>query len=81
MSVDKKKDIVRRFIEEVVNKGNMAVADELIARDYIEHGAPSGLPPGIEGFKRFLSMVATAFPDIQVTIDDMICEGDKVVAV
>jgi len=73
------KAIVRRFFEEVVNKGNMAVADELIAQDYLEHGSPAGQPAGIEGFKQFIALVATAFPDLQVTIEDMISEENKVV--
>ena len=74
------KAIVRRFFEEAVNKGNMTVVDELIAQNYIEHKGPVGPPSGIEGFKQFIAMVATAFPDLQVTIEDLIAEGDKVVA-
>ena len=74
------KTIVRRFFEEAINQGNMTVVDELIARNYIEHEGPVGQPSGIEGFKQFLAMVATAFPDLQVSIEDLIAEGDKVVA-
>lgn len=74
------KAIVRRFYEEVVNNGNMTVAGELMAQDYIEHGSPAGQPSGIVGFQQFVAMVATAFPDLQVTVEDLIAEGDKVVA-
>ena len=74
------KAIVRRFFDEAVNKGNMTVVDDLIAQNYIEHEGPVGQPSGIEGFKQFIAKVATAFPDLQVTIEDLIAEGDKVVA-
>lgn len=74
------KTIVRRFFEEAVNKGNLTVVDELIAQNYLEHEGPVGQPPGLEGFKQFVSMITTAFPDLQVTIEDLIAEGDKVVA-
>lgn len=74
------KAIVRRFFEEALNKGDMSVVEELIDQNYIEHGGPVGQPSGIEGFKQFIAMVATAFPDFQVSIEDLIAEGDKVVA-
>lgn len=74
------KAIVRRFFEDAVNNRNMAAVDELIAPNYVEHEGPIGQPPGIDGFKQFIGMVATAFPDVQVTIEDLIAEADKVVA-
>lgn len=74
------KTIVRRFYEEVVNEGNMTLAGELIARDFTEHGGPPGQPTGMAGFRQFVTMVTTAFPDLHVTIEDMIAEGDKVAA-
>lgn len=72
------KTVVARFYHEVVNGGNLALADELMAHDFIEHGNPAG--SGIEGFKQFVSGLAAAFPDLRITIEDMIAEGDKVVA-
>ncbi|MDQ3397300.1 MAG: ester cyclase [Deinococcota bacterium] len=44
----------------------------------LEHASPASY--GLEGFKQFVAMLATAFPDLQVTLEDMIAEGDKVVA-
>ncbi len=80
MSAEENKAIVRRFYEEVVNKSNLRLAEELIASNYIEHSAPPGLAPGLEGFKQFLTMIGTAFPDIHVTVEDLIAERDRVAA-
>lgn len=58
----------------------MTPVDESIDQNYIEHGGPVGQPPGIDGFEQFIAMVATAFQDLQVSIEDLIAEEDKVVA-
>ena len=68
-----------RFYEEILNKGDLAVADEIYAADYVVHGAPPGTPPGPEAVKQSVTRIRTAFPDFHITIDDMIAEGDKVV--
>jgi steroid delta-isomerase-like uncharacterized protein len=73
------KAICRQLIEEVVNRGNLAVVDSLVASSYVYHG-PGGLEMrGPEGFKQLVTMYRTAFPDLKMTIDDAIAEGDKVV--
>lgn len=72
------KAIVQRFYHEVVNQGNLALADELMASDFVEHGNPAG--SGIEGFRKFVAGLGAAFPDLQITIEELIAEGDKVVA-
>jgi steroid delta-isomerase-like uncharacterized protein len=69
----------RRFLEEVVNRGNVAVIDELSSPNFVDHTAPPGVPAGNEGFKVFITMFRAAFPDLRYTIDDEIAEGDKVV--
>ena len=69
----------RRFLEEVVNRGNVAVIDELSSPSFVDHTAPPGVPAGNEGFKAFITMFRAAFPDLRYTIDDEIAEGDKVV--
>ena len=74
------KAVVRRFIEEIVNRGNLALADTLIAANYVYHG-PGGLEfRGPEGLKQLVTVYRTAFPDLRMTIDDLIAEDDKVVA-
>ena len=76
---EQNKTLVRRLTEEVWNRGNFAVADELVASDYIGHSptAPGGTH-GIEGYKSFFIALRNAFPDIRVSIEDEIAEGDKV---
>lgn len=78
MSTQENKTIARRFYDEVLNKGNMSVADEILALDYLDHGAPPEFPRGPEGFKQLYTMVSSVFPDVRVTVEDMIAEGDEV---
>ena len=80
MSTEQNKASMRRFMEEVFNRGNVSLVDELIAPDFVEHEElPPGMPPGREAVKAFFTMFRSAFPDLKVTVDDMIAEGDKVV--
>jgi steroid delta-isomerase-like uncharacterized protein len=72
------KAIVRRFYQEIVNGGNMALVEELIAPGFVEHNNPAG--SGLEGFKQFVAGLSSAFPDLQITIEDLFAEGDKVAA-
>ena len=81
MSLEENKTIVRRMYEEILNEGNLALADEIIAPDAVSHdpAAPAGSLPGPEGLKRVVRMLQSAFPDQHTTIEEMIAEGDKVV--
>ncbi|HMD84569.1 MAG TPA: ester cyclase [Terriglobia bacterium] len=76
---EENKAIYRRLIEEVWNRGNLAVADELLAPDATAPSAPQ-LPLGPEGLKAVVRIFRTAFPDFYMTIEDIIAEGDKVAA-
>ena len=78
MSTEQNKAVVRRFIEEALNKQNFAAVDELFAPDYVNHMIPGGR----EGFKQFLPMLPSAFPDLKMhnSIEHLIAEGDYVVA-
>ena len=73
------KTLVRRFYEEVFNKGNLAAIDEICSPNVVDHSLPPGLPAGIAGVKQLVGMYRAAFPDLALTIEDMIAEGDKVV--
>jgi steroid delta-isomerase-like uncharacterized protein len=77
---EQNKMLVRRGIEELWNRGNFAVLDELVASDFVVHAStPAAEIHGREGAKQFLSMLHAAFPDIHFTIEDQIAEGDRVV--
>ena len=77
---EENKAIVRHFYEEV-NKGNLAIMDELIAPDFVLHHplSPEAVR-GPEGFKQLVTGLRTAFPDLSITAEDLIAEGDKVAA-
>jgi predicted ester cyclase len=55
-------------------------ADEFIAPNRVDHAAPPGMPVGLAGAKQLLGMYLTAFPDFHLMVEDMIAEGDRVVA-
>lgn len=71
--------IARRIIEEVIDTGDLALADQLVAVDYREGSAFPGLSPGREGLKQWIRMARAAFPDWRHTIEDIIAEEDRVV--
>ena len=63
------KTISRRFYEEVFSQGNLAVADELLAANCVDHNPPGpGFRPGREGVKQVITMFRSAFPDLQFKI-------------
>lgn len=71
---------VRRIWEEVWNKGELDVVDEVLAEDYVGHiPAMPGPICGTEGFKQLITAYRTAYPDVHVTVDDVIEAGDRVV--
>jgi steroid delta-isomerase-like uncharacterized protein len=77
------KALIRRWFEEVWNKGRAEAIDELFASDAIAHGLTgAGDAPlrGPDNFKPFFRMFKEAFPDIEVVVEDIIAEGDMVAA-
>jgi steroid delta-isomerase-like uncharacterized protein len=79
MSTEDNKTLMGRFIEEVFNQKNLAAIDEFIAPNHVDHTLPPFLPTTPEGTKRAIGIFLTAFPDVHLTVEDMIAEGDKVV--
>ena len=79
MSIEKNKTTMRRIIIELVNQGNLALAEELIAPDYVYRSPGSPEHHGPDGMRDLVSSYRTAFPDLQIEIQEMIAEGDKVV--
>jgi predicted ester cyclase len=78
MSSQELKDLATRFVEQVINNGDLDRAEEYFTTDYLDHASPPGLPPGTAGLKAFLGMFRAAFPDVHYTLEDAIAEGDKV---
>ncbi len=86
MSTEDNKALVRRFFEEVYNKGNVAAVEELLAPNIILHfDSPSDVPVpaelqlSLEEIKQFVSQWRTTFPDFHYTVELQVAEGDLVV--
>jgi len=78
---DQNKVAARRMIEEVWNQANLGLIDELVSPNATFHDAnvPGGTFSGPEGMKQFVQIYRGAFPDVRMTINDQIAEGDQVV--
>src|SRR5713101_3640373 len=73
------KNVVRRLFEEVWNKGNLSVADVLFAQNYSHHDSSTPeFGRGPESEKKRVTLYRTAFPDVRLTIEDIIAEGETV---
>lgn len=68
---------VRRVIEEIYNRGDLDVVDDVAASDLVIHTASEDIR-GHDGVKRYVAALRTAFPDLHLTIEDQIAEGDMV---
>jgi predicted ester cyclase len=77
MSTEQNKAVVRRFITETLDGGNVDVIDELFAPNYVNH-AMGGMD--VAGFKATLAAMASAIPGREFKIADLVAEGDAVVA-
>lgn len=76
MSAEGNKLIIRH-LNEGLNNGDLSVVDELVAENYVLH-TTAGPDIGLEGFKQYLVTVRSIYPDLRITIDDMIAQEDKV---
>jgi predicted ester cyclase len=75
MSLEDNKNVVRRFITEILVKGDASVIDQLLAPNYVNKLTGQS----IDNFKQFIGMSHSAIPDIKYTIESMVAEGDQVV--
>ncbi len=76
---EENKAIVERVSEQAVGGGDTSVMDEFVADDFVDHSALPGTPPGREGAKAFVRVFHAGFPDLSLTNEDIVGEGDKVV--
>jgi predicted ester cyclase len=81
MSIAEMKTFIRNHFDQFVNRKNLDVADVNFASDFVDHGTdvPPGTPPGPTGAKQYVANALKRFPDMKVTIEDIIAEDDKVV--
>lgn len=79
MSTEANKALLRRYIQDVCNQGNLAALDDYLAADYQRHVSPTAPPLTLDGQKQRLAGFQSAFPDIALTLEGVIAEGDRVV--
>ena len=77
MSNEQNVRVSRRLIEEGFSKGDMTTLDKLFAANFKDH--QNGMaPPNIEGVKGAITDLRAAFPDLELTIEEIVSVGDKV---
>ena len=69
---------IRRVIEEVYNRGDLALVDEVAASELVIHAGSQDIR-GREGAKQYVAALRAGFPDLRFTIEDQVAEGDMVV--
>jgi predicted ester cyclase len=74
------KRVARRVLEELFEKGNLGEADKLIHPEFVNHEAPPDNPQGVEGIKETITWLRGLWGPMRADVEDMICEGDRVVA-
>lgn len=72
------KALVLRLIDEAQSNGRLDVVDELLADDFVDHTPLPGVPPTRDGVKMLFGYLRSAFPDLQVHVQEQIAEGEKV---
>ena len=77
MTTDDNKALVQRFYDEVINQKNLAALDQFVSPNAVNHTVPAGLP---QGPSQFLGLHLNAFPDAKATVEDLLADGDKVIA-
>src|SRR5207244_2550077 len=75
-AMERNKEVARRIYEEVINKRDLDLLDELVKPDYVEHDPLPGQREGLDGIKDRYSMLINGL-DPTFTIEDVIAEGDK----
>lgn len=78
MSTEENKSLVARYVDQILNRGNMKVADELLAPDYKRYVSATAVPMTVDVQRQRLTGIRAAFPDWHLTVEDMIAEGDRV---
>ena len=80
MDADDLCQLRRRFDDEITNERNLDAIPKYMPEDLIDHLEVPGMPPGLPGVRARHEALFTAFPDLHITIDDVIAQGDVVAA-
>ena len=79
MSTAENKTIVRRLLEDGFNAGTLAVFDEMLAPDFVNHDPANPTARDREGLKQYWAALCAGFPDQHTVAEELLAEGDKVV--
>jgi len=79
LSTIENKQVIRDFLDEVINQGRLERAESLVKSDFIELDPLPGQQQGRDGLKEIIGLIRSAFPDTNWVVDEMVAEGDKVV--
>ena len=71
------KEMAQRWYSEVMSEGKTEVIDQLCSPEWLDHDPLPGTTADLAGLKDFVAQIRAAFPDLQVTADEMIGEGDR----
>lgn len=76
---DANKKLIRQIVEDIWNKGNVQLVNELFSKECVFHDQAFSEPiRGIEAYKNLVTAFRAGFPDLRLRIDDLIAEGDGV---
>jgi predicted ester cyclase len=78
-SSESTRELVLRMHGELLRTRDPDGVEDFFAHDFVSHNMPPGFPPGVEGVKRFFGMFREALSDLDVTLDEIVAEGDRVV--
>ena len=79
LTLDQMKQFVRDHFEDFVNKRKADVIHKNMTADFYDHDGPGGKPTGVEGDEQMMLAMYKSMPDLHLTIEELIAEGDKVV--
>src|SRR5215217_4268302 len=81
MALEDNKALVRRYFDEVWSQGKLAVVPELVGRDWVPSDGDLNFQPreGTSGIRAFVSAYRQAYPDLTLTVRDIIAEGNEIV--
>lgn len=80
-TIEESRDNIRRVIEVLYSRGDLSVAEELYSPNYLRHDpATPNVGTGLTAIKQVVNTYRTAFPDLELTMDDTVAEDNKVLA-
>jgi predicted ester cyclase len=70
-------EVVALMHSRLLESRDPTAAEDLFAPEFVSHNMPPGFPAGFPGVRRFFELFSAAFPDVEVTIDELVADGDR----